>query len=100
MAEGVIDPFEIIDIEHGNRKGNRVAQVVLDFAFQFVFHFASVVGAGHDIGNSACAQFLLQLVAVADGDPGANDDRAIWRQICHVFCCQNRAEHPVSMSGV
>ena len=62
----VIDPFEVVDIEHDHRQ---LATAALDpghFGGQPLLEIAAVIDAGQGVGDRQCAQLFFHALQVGD----------------------------------
>ena len=53
MAVGVVDPFEVVDVEHQQRQRLQMPARHVDFALQGLVHGNAVAGVGQRVAQGA-----------------------------------------------
>ncbi|MNQ89777.1 hypothetical protein D3C85_1050940 [compost metagenome] len=72
MAVGVVDGFEMVDVDQGDRSAFLLAVATLELDLQLVLPGAMVQQACQAVGAAQCQQFTLltaQSMGLAEADP-------------------------------
>ncbi len=75
MAVSVVDPFEVVDIEHQHRKGPPKTQCAFEFTFTELEKSAPVEQGRQFVGHGNLFDFAIE-PRVADGDRGLRGKHA------------------------
>ena len=79
MAVGVVDQFEVIDVQQQKRQRRAFFSCLFEFKVGAVEEVAAVAALGQDVGGSQAMQLAFHLLLVGDVFGNADDDHRLTR---------------------